>query len=226
MGFFDKIQRAELFVMLDHVQYRKRYFQNRNRIRSADGSTWLTVPVKVKGKYEQCINEVRIDNEGNLRWREKCWNSLSRCYRKAPFFHDYSEFFRDLYSRDWEYLVDFNEAVIIYLLSALNIETRIMKSSNLNLGGRKADLMVQICRKVGATTYLSGISGKEYLDEASFTKHDIQLQFQEFYHPIYRQLYDPFLPCMSAVDLLFNNGPCSSAILSDAGVPRMEALFE
>src|SRR2546428_602993 len=84
LGFFDKVRQADVFVILDHVRYRKRYFQNRNRIRAEHGAIWLTVPVHVKGMFHQPINEVRIDNEGNPRWREKCWNSIVQNYRKAP----------------------------------------------------------------------------------------------------------------------------------------------
>lgn len=226
LGFFDKIRQAELFVVLDHVQYRRRYYQNRNRIRAAQGAVWLTVPVHVKGRYDQPINEVRIDNEGNPRWREKCWNNVVHNYKKAPYFHDHAPFFEGLYQKDWDRLVDLNEAIIRYLLSALGIPARLVRSSRLASEAEKGELMLDICRKVGATTYLSGISGKDYLDPGRFAEHNIKLAFQEFHHPIYRQLYEPFVPCLSSIDLLFNYGPASLDVIKGVGVETMTHVFE
>ncbi len=211
--------------MLDHVQFRKNYYQNRNRLRSAEGSIWLTVPVRVTGRYGQAINEVRIDNQTNPRWKAKCWNSLFHCYGKAPFFDRHAPFFESLYRQEWDRLVDPNEAIIAYLLSALSIKPTVIRSSTLDVKSTKGELVLEICRKVGATKYLSGISGREYLDQAQFARAGVALEFQEFHHPIYRQLHEPFLPGMSAVDLLFNHGPQSLEILKGVGVPRLETVF-
>ena len=226
LGFFDKIRQAELFVMLDHVQYRKRYYQNRNRIRSAHEAVWLTVPVHVKGCYDQAINEVRIDNEGNPRWREKCWNSIVLNYKKALYFGAYAPFFEYLYSKEWDRLVDLNEAIIRYLLSAFFIQAKLVKSSVLGSTEEKGELMLDICRKVRATKYLSGISGKEYLDGNRFAQHNIKLEFQEFHHPIYKQIYEPFIPRMSAIDLLLNHGPASLDVIKGVGVETMDHIYE
>jgi len=225
LGFFDKLRRVDVWVVLDHVQYRRRYFQNRNKIRSENGFIWLTVPVLVKGKYEQSINEVRIDNGGNPRWRAKCWNSLYHCYVKAPFFDHYAPFFEALYRQEWDRLVELNETIIRYLLSALSIDVKIMRASTLDVMSVKGELMLDICRRAGGTTYLSGISGAEYLDKAKFVQAGIKLEVQQFYHPVYRQLHEPFLPGMSVVDLLFNHGPRSIEILKGIGVPRLETVF-
>lgn len=226
LGFFDKIRQSEVFVMLDHVQYRRRYFQNRNRIRGSEGPVWVAVPVKVKGKYDQPISEVCIDNEGSPRWREKCRHSIEHCYSKAACYGDHASFFEEVYRRKWDRLLDLNETIIRYLLSALGIKVEIVKSSALAVSSPKGELMLEICRAVGATTYVSGISGKNYLDAAQFAEHNIKLLFQEFHHPIYRQLYEPFTPCMSAVDLLFNHGPASLDILKGVGVKTLEHVFE
>jgi len=226
LGFFDKIRQADLFVMLDHVQYRRRYFQNRNRLRGSEGVVWVTVPVKVKGKYDQPINDVRIDNEGSPRWREKCRHSVEHCYRRAAYYSDHSAFFESLYMKDWARLVDLNETIIRYLLSALGIHVEIVKSSVLPVSSEKGELMLEICRAVGATTYISGISGKDYLDYEKFAEHGINLVFQQFHHPIYQQLHEPFLPCMSMIDVLFNYGPASLGILKGDGVKTMEHVFE
>src|SRR5574337_151027 len=225
LGFFDKLRQAQAWVVLDHVQFRKNYYQNRNKMRSADGFIWLTVPVRLTGRYGQAINEVRIDNQTNPRWRAKCWNSLYHCYNKAPFFDHHAPFFESLYRQEWERLVDLNETIIGYLLSALSIELRVIRSSALDVKSTKGELVLDICRQVGATKYLSGISGREHLDQAEFARAGIELEFQQFYHPIYGQLREPFLPGMSVVDLLFNHGPQSPEILKGVGVPRLETVF-
>ena len=226
LGFFDKARQVDVFVMLDHVQYRRRYFQNRNRIPTTQGSVWLTVPVLVKGKYDQPINEVRIDNEGNPRWREKCWNSIVHNYKKAPYFHDHAPFFEGLYQKDWDRLVDLNEAIIRYLLTAFSIDVKVVASSELNVQGQRGELLLDICKKLGAPVYLSGISGREYLDLKMFADAGIEVRFQEFHHPIYEQAYEPFIPCMSAIDLLFNYGPASLDVIRGVWVETMAHVFQ
>jgi len=218
LGFFDKVRQADVFVMLDHVQYRRRYFQNRNRISTTQGSIWLTVPVLVKGKYDQLINQVRIDNEGHPRWKQKCWHSIAHSYTKTAYFSHHADFFEDLYKKEWDRLVGLNESIIRYLLKALGIKVTIVQSSTLHVTQEKGDLILEICKKLGAETYLSGISGKDYLDVERFAEQGIQLKFQEFHHPIYQQLHEPFQPCMSAIDLLFNYGPASLDIIKGVGV--------
>lgn len=226
LGFFDKIRQADVFVILDHVQFRKNYYQNRNRIRSADGALWLTVPVLTKGSSEQAINDVLINNQGSPRWRDKCWGSLVQCYRKAQYWSTYAEEFERLYCTPWTRLVELNEAIIRSLLGAFSIKAKVVKSSELNAEGRRGDLVLNICRRVGANIYLSGVSGQEYLDHDKFAAADIKVQYQEFHHPIYKQVYEPFLPCMSSIDLLFNYGPASLDVLKGVGVKTMEHVFE
>jgi hypothetical protein len=225
LGFFDKVRQADVFVVLDHVQYRRRYFQNRNRVRGSDGPVWLTVPVKVKGRYEQPINEVEIDNEGSPRWARQCWNSLVHCYTRAPYFEAHAAFFAGLYARPWARLAELNEAIIRYVLEALCIRMTIVRSSDLGATGRKGDLMLDICRRLGAAAYLSGISGRDYLDPATFREAGIELRFQEFHHPVYRQLHEPFVPCLSVVDLLFTHGPAAGPLLLDPATVRLQDVF-
>lgn len=224
LGFFDKVRQADVFVLLDHVQYRRRYFQNRNRVRGRDGEVWVTVPVKVKGRYDQPINAVEID--GSPRWAEQCWNTLSHCYGRAPFFAGHAPFFEALYHRPWRRLAELNETLIRYLLDALGIRVEIVRSSALEPTGRKGELMLEICRRLGATAYLSGISGRDYLDRAQFAAAGIELTFQEFHHPVYRQLHEPFIPCLSAVDLLFTHGPGSLDVIKGVGVETLAQVFE
>lgn len=228
LGFFDKMRQAELFVLLDNVQYRHKYFQNRNKIRSANGETWLNVPVLTKGRREQLINEVEIDNR-EVRWREKCWVSISLNYRKAQFFQRYSDFFRDLYEKEWYLLTDLNEFIIRYIAGELNLDVKLVKASELPVSGSGEGLILDICKEVGAKTYISGISGvggrgKEF--ESEFAKEGIEVVYQEFFHPVCQQVYEPFIPGMSIIDLLFNYGDRSLDVLQGIGVERMDTLFE
>lgn len=226
LGFFDKIRQADVFILLDHVQYRKNYYQNRNKIRADNGATWLTVPVLTKGNSAQPINEVQINNQGSPRWKEKCWLSLIQNYRKANFWRDHETFFCDLYRKDWGRLIEINESIMRYMLSALQINVNVMKSSEMNIEGQKGELVLNICRKVGADVYLSGVSGKGYLDLNKFADAGIEVRFQAFHHPIYMQVYEPFIPCMSAIDLLFNCGPASLDVIKGVGVETMDHVFE
>ena len=226
LGFFDKVRQADVFVILDHVQYRKNYFQNRNQIRAAGGALWLTVPVLTKGKSEQPINEVRINNQGSPRWKEKCWSSLVQHYENTEFWPAHEVFFDRLYKTIWTRLVEINETIIRYLLNAFSIDVKVIKSSELNVQGQGGDLLLDICRHIGAGRYLSGVSGKDYLDCKKFADAGIEVQFQKFRHPIYKQAYKPFLPCMSSIDLLFNYGPASPDVIKGCGVETMAHVFE
>lgn len=226
LGFFDKLRQADVYVMLDNVQYRKNYFHNRNRIRNRTGMVWLTVPALTRGKFGQALLDVEINDLGSPRWREKCWLTLSQSYRRAPYFEDHAAFFEALYKRtDWNRLVPLNEAIIRYLLDAFAIPVRVVRASGLGVTGQKGELILALCRKLGATEYLSGISGRDYLDCQRFEQHGIRLVFHEFHHPIYRQLHQPFIPCMSAIDLLFNYGPASLDVIKGVGVETMDQVF-
>ena len=225
LGFFHKALSADCLVLLDCVQYRKRYFQNRNRIRGKEKPVWLTVPVLTKGLYEQRIQQVRIDNEGNRRWRKICWAILVQHYAGSPHWERYSGELQELYERPWERLSEFNEEIIRRMLKWFSISTKVVRSSEFAPEGSRSVLLSNLCRTLGAGVYLSGISGTEYLDPAPFAEADIEIRFQEFHHPIYPQRYEPFIPCLSAVDLLMNHGPSSREILQGVGVPVLEEVF-
>lgn len=224
LGFFDKLRQADVWVMLDHVQYRKHYFQHRNRVHAASGAAWVTVPVSTSGRLSQPLSEVRIDPQA-ARWRQKCWGTIAQWYQRAPYWAMYAPELEALYQREWERLVDLNDALIRFLLSALSIHVRIVKSSTLGVEGARSGLLLEICSRLGARTYLSGISGREYLDVASFQASGVAVRFQTFHHPVYPQQHAPFVPCLSAIDLLFNCGPSSRMVLQGIGVETMSELF-
>lgn len=222
LGFFYKVGKADKFVFVDHVQFQKEGFQNRNKIRSGpreDGWIWLTIPVVTKGKASQRINEVRIDNSKN--WAKKHWKSIYFSYKDAPFFDKYKDFFEQIYSKKWEKLADFNETIIRYLFKELDINVPIYRSSDYEFKGQKTDLLIELCDKLGADTLLTGPGAKKpgeksYVEEKKFEKNNLKHIFSDFKHPVYNQQFEPFVPYMSAIDLLFNCGKESIKIIKKA----------
>jgi len=214
LGYFDKIARSDAFVFLDHVQYKEREFQNRNKIRTKDGWIWLTVPVITKGLGRQDIADVRIDN--SVDWPKAHRESLRSWYGRAPYFKEHFPFFEELYGKRWERLIELNIHIVKYMVKEFSIHTPIHFESALGTQGKKTDRIVEICGKLKAGTYLSGAGGKCYLDEEKFAPCGISVICQEYSHPAYRQQFmkdeKDFMPGMSAVDLLFNEGPASRGI--------------
>ena len=202
LGYFGKIAKSDIFVVLDDTQFKKNEWQNRNKIRTAQGSQWLTVPVM--HDFGQQIMDVKINN--TVDWRKKHYNSLKLNYSKAKYFDKYWGFFEKLYEENWEYLIDINIKIIHYLLVQFNIKTKLVYSSKLNIDKKATDKLIEICKQVEADTYLSGQGGKAYLELEKFKDHNISVIFQEFVHPHYIQAYDGFETHMAAVDLLFNCG--------------------
>lgn len=211
LGYLHKIASSDCFVVLDRVQYKPREFQNRNKIRSQDGWMWLSVPVLSADGGRQVISEVVIDNEAS--WQRKHEASLRAWYGSSPFFKEYFPFFEDLYGRKWESLAELNIHIIRYLLASFSIRTPILFESELNITGTRTSRVIEICKAVKADTYLSGAGGREYLEERLFEENGVRLCYQEFFHPVYTQRFEPFFPYMSALDLLFNHGRESRDIL-------------
>jgi hypothetical protein len=214
LGFFDKVRQAQKIVLLDSVQFEKNYFQNRNQIRNKGGPLWITVPVLGKGRSEQRIMDVEIDN--TRHWRRDAWRSLEMNYRRTLFWGEYSPFFEELYEQEWTRLVDLNVCILKWLSGQLGLRRDFIRSSESGCEGSGTELLVALCRKTEATIYLSGAHGRDYLDPVLFDAAGILVKYQDFRHPTYRQLYAPFVPNLSAVDLLFNHGPESGKILEEA----------
>lgn len=213
LGYFHRIAVSDLHIVLDHVQFEKNSFTNRNKIRTSEGWCWLTVPLKTGGRFgDLAISQVEISNE--RRWAAKHWNSIRLNYSKAAYFREHAEFFESVFSRSWERLNPLVAEITTYLLKAFGIKSRILFSSQLGAVGHKSELVLELCRKVGATTYLSGALGAQYLDEAAFQQAEVPVFYQEYHHPTYKQVHPGFEPFMAAIDLLFNYGPDSLDILT------------
>ena len=215
IGYFDKLDRADVFVLLDNVQYKKNEWQNRNRIRTSQGWQWITVPVLYK--YPEKINVVKINNA--VDWRRKHLNALISNYSKAPFFKEHRLFFEETFARHWEYLGEINLHIIQYLNRALGINKEIVLASRLSLREEPTERLIDICKHVQTDTYLSGKDGAKYMNFDTFAQANIQVTFQDFHHPTYSQLHEPFEPFMSIVDLLFNHGSHSLEIIRSQNRP-------
>ncbi len=220
LGFFEQLARSDIFVIYDDVQYDKHGWRNRNRIKSAHGVQWLTVPVQVSLREPPLIHEVMIDNGAN--WRRKHLMTIRHSYAKAPFFEQYIPLFEEAYSREWERLIDLDMHFIVKLAACMNIDTKtITRSSTLNVNGDKLERLVAICKRFGADTFYEGAAGKNYIEERLFVEQGITVMFQDYRHPVYRQLYGDFVPYLSVIDLLFNHGAESLSILTNKSVAEV-----
>lgn len=214
LGFFEQMYRSDVFVIYDDVQYDKEGWRNRNRIKTANGIQWLTIPVSIKFEQHPLIYEVKIDNTTN--WRKKHLFSISQNYSKARFFRKYIPIFEEAYSKEWEYLIDINMNFTLKLAERLGMENKkVVRSSTLNIEGDRIGRLVKICKLFNADIFYEGISGKNYLDEKYFTEQGVRIEYQNYKHPVYQQLYGDFIPHLSVVDLLFNCGEESLSILAN-----------
>lgn len=214
IGLICKAMHADVFVFSDHLQYGKKQFQNRNRIRTADGLdgwTWLTVPVMTHDRFNQKIKDVVINN--TLPWEKKHFKSIYYSYKGTPFFEQYIYLFEKIYLQKWEKLEDLNEAILRVIFKILDTKITIMKTSDYDIIGEKTEMLLDMCKKIGAEGYISGQGGKLYVDEPKFKQAGLFHQYCEFSHPVYHQKFKPFMPNMSVIDLLFNEGPKSKEII-------------
>lgn len=202
LGLFHKIAISDVYCYMDNVQYIKEDWINRNRIKTPDGAIMLTVPVHKKGYMKKLISEIEIDNSAD--WRRKHWLTIINAYKKSPYFKYYSDFFEDTYARDYRYLSELTEIILRFLLKELDIKTKFIKLSDLNISGSKNDLIINICKEEKADIYVFGAMGKDYAEEEKFLVNGISVYFQEYNHPVYPQLWGDFISHLSVLDILFN----------------------
>ncbi len=217
IGLFSKVSLADCLIIFDKAQYEKNGVINRNKIRTDKGFAYLTVPV---GKYhtESKISEITLPQEND--WKREHWRKIQANYAKAPFFKDYAGFFEELFQKNFRYLSELNERILLYLLSCFEISVDVVRTSQLAVDPslHKTDLMLAYLKKVGAGVYISGPSGRNYLETEKFPQNNVALKFFKFQHPVYPQRFPGFEPNMSVLDLLFNVGPRGADIIrSSAG---------
>ena len=229
LGYLDRMRRADLFVILDHVQFERRNYQNRTMIRLEDEARWLTVPV-VQVSQKERIVEKRVDNtgadEGSRWWGPNAFQTLRYAYRKAPHFEAYAPRLKAILETRWERLVDLDLAMLDLMREAFGIDTPIVRSSTLACQGQRSELLLELCKVTGASAFFGGLGGsRQYLDHAAFAAAGMGVRWQEFTHPVYPQCGEGFVKGLSALDLLFNCGPRSAAILRGEPVEPRDALL-
>lgn len=215
IGYFERIALSDIHITLDHVQFEKNSFTNRNLVPGVNGALWLTVPVITKGKFGALgINDLKI--RPGSPWAKKHWRTMSMIYRKARYFGAHADFFEDTYQREWRLLSDLCSHITRYLLEQFDIGTEIRYSSKMGLKTSKSDLLLEICRATEGTKYISGAVGRDYLETSKFSTAGIEVSFQDYQHPVYNQVGSgEFQPNMAAIDLLFNHGSNSRNILTN-----------
>ncbi len=212
LGFFDQMYKSDTFVILDDVQYDKHGWRNRNRIKTAQGIQWMTVPVLTSGKNNLIIKDVLIDNRTG--WQKKHLKSIEQNYKKSQFFKEYFYIFEEILSKEWKYLIDLDMEFIYRLNAILGLNRKIIFASALNIKTDKTERLINICQILNADSYLTGDAAKDYIEKDKFDNNNIRLEFHNYSHPTYKQLYGKFMPFLSIVDLLFNNGGESLEILT------------
>jgi hypothetical protein len=204
LGYFDLIRRADVFVVLDHVQFEKQSWQQKNRIRNKAGEILLTLPVLHEKGLERRVKDVRIDNSRNAL--KKHLTSIQLSYSKTMNFSKIYPEIENIYLAQQDYLIDMNIGLINVGMKYLGIKKEFMYSSKMDVQGTRVDALVDICKKVGATNYLSPVGSKAYIDENNiFADNGIALEYQQFTHPTYQQLnYPDFISHLAFIDYLFN----------------------
>lgn len=212
LGFFNKMAHCDLFVDLDHVQFKKRYFENRNRIRIDHRVAWLTVPVESKGRFDQRLDRVRIHADG--RWARKYMGTLRQAYARAPFWADVQRLVRPHVEYGHTDLVALNLALIKSIREYLGITTPSARASSMDLDSlRGSDLILAICRRTGAAGYLSGPDGRDYLDVSAFIAAGVQVVYHDYMHPTYPQQGTAFVSHLSVLDVIAYHGRAAGEIV-------------
>jgi hypothetical protein len=204
-GYFDLIHDADVFVFYDDLQYTKNDWRNRNKLKAANGSEWLTIPVG--GDSDRLICEVEIKNS---IWQVKHWKTIEQGYRKSPYFQLYKDIFEEVYlGRQWSNLSELNQFLIRKIsVDILGIKTNFVDSRDYSLSGKKLDRLLDLVLKTGADRYVSGPAAQDYIDPRSFSAAGVDLIWKDYAgYPEYSQRFPPFEHGVSILDLLFNVGP-------------------
>ncbi len=225
-GYFDEIHYVDEFLLYDDMQYTRRDWRNRNKIKTPQGVQWLTIPVQVKGKYTQKIKDVKVSD---TKWKNKHWKTIQLNYAQAPFFKEYKDFLEELYLKtNTEYLFEINRRFLESFCDLLEIDKTKFKYSweySIDANLRKTDRLIALCQEAGATHYYSGPRAKNYMEEEKFRQAGISLHYFDFSgYPPYHQLYGDFENFLSIVDLLLNEGANSYKYMKSFVSP--ESLIE
>jgi hypothetical protein len=223
LGYLDKLAKADLFVIMDDLQYEAQNFQNRQRLKLASGAQWLTVPLE-RGAQTDRICDKRIDNRGSRRqhWQHRTWRTLEINYSRAPYWNRYADELRAVFAQPWVSLLELDMKMLSLARRWLAIDTPVVRASKLDLRGAKTDRLIDLCRKVDARAYLSGGGGStDYLDVEQMGRAGIGVIWQHFVHPQYPQRYleSGFQSHLGFLDLVLNCGAASRDVLFERTHP-------
>ncbi len=213
LGVFHKIKHCDLFVLYDVAQYVRGRFDNRNRIKTQNGPTWLTIPLRVQDSFMRRFFEIPLPPD--IHWRNKHLRTIQQNYSRAPYFRMYFPDIERIYSTPHGSLAALGTAFIEYLMRQFAIDTPVVKTKDLglDLNLKSSAMLIEILKRVEAHDYLAGASGRKYMDPDLMEREGIRVEFHEFVHPTYRQLHGDFVPSLAAIDLLFNEGDNSKSFL-------------
>lgn len=207
LGFFNKLSKAELFIILDSVQYKKNNFQHRNKILGSNGVQYIGIPTLTTGHMKGTIATTPIASRSNPKWKAKYINTIKMSYSKHPFFNEVFPVLEEALNTETNMVCDVNIAIIERFANALGFSPEYIRSSELSVSGSKSELILDICKCVNATTYISGSGGRDYLEMDLFKDADVEVVFNDFKHPCYPQKKTKeFIPYLSALDLFMNCG--------------------
>jgi hypothetical protein len=205
-GYFDQINMADVLVLYDDMQFTKRDWRNRNQIKTANGPLWLTVPVEVKGKFEQKIKDTKISDK---TWAIKHFKSIQANYAKAKCYKEYKDELENLYTEasKLDFLTEVNLLFINWVLNKLDINTEVKLSSEFLLVEGKTERLVDLCIKLGATNYISGPAAQDYMDVNLFETQGIAVTYMDYSdYTVYNQLHGEFTHAVTIIDLFLNMG--------------------
>lgn len=207
LGFFNKMAKAETYVILDNVPFRKNYVQNRNRILGTNGVQWIVVPVLIGGHIEGTIKTTRIAFESQPKWKTKYLKTLEQSYKKYPYFDEVFSDIECVINQNWDSISELNFSLLRLFADKMNIRPNYVFASDLDVSGNKSDLILDICKALNADTYIAGPSGRRYLDKKSFMAASIEVVYNDYIHPEYSQKRTTeFVSHLSSVDLFMNLG--------------------
>ena len=211
LGYFDMLRKVDLMILLDTVRVNMRSFQRRNRIRIPTGWMWLTVPILKENGQSPIFHKAKFNE--STGWKQKHWRAITTSYQKSTYFCKYQDFLEKFYKKTQTSLLELNVDLIKYLSTQLGLTTQMRYASEFKPEGIKTKLLLDICKKVGASHYLSGLTARNYLKPELFEAEGVSLEYHEYVHPVYRQRFPGFFPNMSSIDLLFNTGDEAARIL-------------
>lgn len=203
-GLIGKIMKSDKFLFVTKVQFEKKSWQKRNRVRTKEGWTYIQIPTITKGKKEQNICDVMINNNEN--WKEKNLKTISLLYKKAPYWNEYKDFLEDLYSKNWDRLIDIDIYIMEYLFQLLDVQTKILYDRDYAFEGKKTDMLVDMCKKTDCDTYLSNLGSSAYVDISCFTDQGLNHRYINYVGESYKQQFSGFEDGLTILDMIMNCG--------------------